>query len=135
MALIIDTSVFITIERKGWAMDSLGPIAADGPVGLSAISASELLLGVQRADSPPRRVRREAFVSAIFDEIPIFAFDLRAARVHANIWAHLVANGHTIGSHDLLIAATALSHGYAVLTDNVREFHRVPGLEVRQPNW
>ena len=74
-------------------------------------------------------------MSAIFDEIPIFDFDLRAARVHANIWALLVANGHTIGSHDLLIAATALSHGYAVLTDNAREFHRVPGLEVRQPNW
>ena len=40
-----------------------------------------------------------------------------------------------IGAHDLQIAATALAWGYAVLTDNLRDFHRVPGLEVRQPIW
>jgi predicted nucleic acid-binding protein len=37
--------------------------------------------------------------------------------------------------HDLLIAATVVAHGYAVLTENVREFGRIPGLVVRQPAW
>ncbi len=35
-----------------------------------------------------------------------------------------------IGAHDLIISATALAHGHAVLTDNVGEFRRVPGLEI-----
>ena len=43
--------------------------------------------------------------------------------------------GQTTGAHDLLIAATALAHGYGVMTDNIRDFERVPGLEVRQPDW
>ncbi len=40
-----------------------------------------------------------------------------------------------IALHDLIIAATALANGYGVLTENVRDFIRVPGLEVRQPTW
>jgi tRNA(fMet)-specific endonuclease VapC len=40
-----------------------------------------------------------------------------------------------IGLHDIEVAATALTHGYGVLTDNVRDFERVPGLIVRQPVW
>ncbi len=38
-------------------------------------------------------------------------------------------------SHDLLIAATALAYGHSILTHNLREFRRVPGLDVRQPRW
>jgi hypothetical protein len=49
------------------------------------------------------------------------------ARTHARLWAQLAA-GTPVGAHDLLIAATALAHGYAVLTDDPRDFGRVPGL-------
>ncbi len=135
MAQLIDTSVFITLERQGRSMGALAEAAADEPVALAAITASELLAGVQLADSPQRRLRREAFVEAVLDLVPVLPIDLRVARVHAGIWAHLMAAGHMIGAHDMLIAATALAHGYSILTDNLREFHRVPGLEVRRPNW
>jgi tRNA(fMet)-specific endonuclease VapC len=47
----------------------------------------------------------------------------------------LRSSGLTIGPYDAIIAATALANGYDVLTDNIREFSRVPGLVVRQPNW
>jgi predicted nucleic acid-binding protein len=40
-----------------------------------------------------------------------------------------------LGAHDPLIAATALAYGHAVLTQNLREFQRVPGLLVREPSW
>jgi len=62
-------------------------------------------------------------------------YDLSVARVHAEIWAELISNGSVIGSIDMIIASTALSHGYAILTDNIRDFNLVPGLEVRQPDW
>jgi tRNA(fMet)-specific endonuclease VapC len=52
------------------------------------------------------------------------------ARIHAEVWAALAARGDVIGSHDLWIAATALTHGFGVATENKRDFDRVPGLRV-----
>jgi tRNA(fMet)-specific endonuclease VapC len=49
--------------------------------------------------------------------------------------AELRAVGRSLGSNDLQIADTALTHGYDLLTHNRREFDRVPGLVVRVPNW
>jgi tRNA(fMet)-specific endonuclease VapC len=135
MAQLIDASVFITMERCEQQDFSSVLTSPDEGVGIAAITASELLAGIHRADSPERRLRREAFVEAVLERMPILPFDLRVARVHAQIWAQLTAAGQMIGAHDLLVAATALAHGYSVLTDNLREFHRVPGLVARRPNW
>lgn len=135
MAQLIDASVFIAQERRGQPTLNLASFGPDERVGLAAITASELIVGVYRADSPQRRLRREAFVEGILSSIPVLPFDLRVARTHAQILAQLAAAGQLIGAHDLLIAATALAHGYSVLTDNLREFERVPGLVVRQPAW
>ena len=135
MAQLIDSSVFIALERQNRPVGDLASAAPDEPVALAAITASELLVGVIRADTLARRLRRETFVEAILDLLPVFPFDLRTARVHAQLWSQLMAAGVPIGAHDMLIAVTALTHGYSVLTDNVREYRRVPGLEVRQPSW
>lgn len=136
MALLIDSSIFIALERRGQPLSVLGLVAGqDESVALSAITASELLAGAYRADTPERRTRRQAFVESVLEVIPVFPFDIQVARTHARIWAQLAGVGQTIGAHDLLIAATALTYRYSVLTDNVREFQRVPGLEVKQPSW
>ncbi len=92
-------------------------------------------MGVHRANTADRRVRREAFVEAILHKVQVLPFDLHVARVHAQIGAELAAAGQPIGTHDLIIAATAIVNGYGVLTDNLRHFERVPGLIVRQPAW
>ena len=47
----------------------------------------------------------------------------------------LSRTGQMIGANDLLIAATALTYGYDVMTHNVRDFEKVPGLDVRRPDW
>ena len=135
MAQLIDTSVLITLERQRRPLSDLAAAAFNEPMALAAITASELLVGVFRSHTPQRRARREAFVEAVLESVPIMPFDLNVARVHARIWAVLVAAGQTIGSNDSMIAATAMAHGYTVLTDNVRDFSCVPGLEVRQPDW
>ena len=134
MAQLIDATVFITLERRG--EDPLARITTtDEAVGIAAITASELLTGVHRANSPERRLRRETFVERILEKVPVLFFDLTVARIHAQVWAQLAATGQLIGVHDLMVAATALTYGYSVLTDNVDEFQRVPGLVVRQPTW
>ncbi len=129
MGLIVDSSVFIESERRHGVVD-LSPWKDRGPVFLSAITVSELLVGVHRANTPERKTRRSAFVEAILATIPILSVDEHIARVHAEHFAELLARGQIIGAHDIWIAATALAHDHSVLTVNVSEFSHVTGLEV-----
>jgi len=129
VALLIDTSVLVDLERA--RSPALLQEIEDQGVFISAISASELLHGVERAADDARRARRQAFVERVLDIVPILPFDLDVARVHARTWASLLQRGAAIGAHDLIIAATALCHDLAVLTRNAREFGRVDGLELR----
>jgi len=129
MGLILDTVVFVAFERSGQPVD-LSPWAASDEVFISAVTVSELLVGVHRADTDARRAKRTAFVETILASIAVLDFTTEVARVHAGLHAALMRRGHLIGAHDLLIAATARHHGASLLTDNVAEFSRVPGLHV-----
>jgi predicted nucleic acid-binding protein len=131
MGLVLDTGIIIRAERGG-SLD-FSPWADHGDAFISAITVSELLVGVHRADSDARRARRAAFVEAILARLPALDFTAETARVHAGLFAGLSQHGQMIGAHDLIIAATALSHGCAVLTTNAAEFARVPGWEVLAP--
>jgi predicted nucleic acid-binding protein len=128
LALLIDTSVFIALERSGAPPLELLVRFGDESAALSTVTASELLHGVHRADGAVRRMRREAFVEAIFDALPILPFTLEVARIHARLWADLQARGEVIGAHDIQIAATTLSHDLTLVSGNRRHFERVPEL-------
>lgn len=137
MTLLIDSSVIIAIERRRLPHEALARLTPDEPIAVASITASELLAGVYRADTLERRVRREAFVEAILARVPVLPFDLQVARIHAQVWAELAASGQLIGAHDLLIGATALAHGYGVLTDNLRDFQlfRDPKCAPLRQSW
>jgi len=135
MARLVDSSVVIEMERRDRSLGALRRIVPGEPLALAAITASELLVGVHRAASPERRSRRLDFIEAVLGEVPIIPFDLPIARVHARVLAELTATGQMIDANDLLIAATALAHGYDVLTHNLRHFERVPRLVVHRPSW
>jgi len=136
MALLIDSSVVIGMERRrlplAWLSTALD---ADEGVGMSVISLSELLLGAHLAEPQRRREQREAFLEDVLRLVYVLDFDSAVARVHANLWAQLRNRGAMIGLHDLIIAATAVSNGHHLMTDNVREFQRIPGLNIRTPAW
>jgi predicted nucleic acid-binding protein len=132
---LIDSSVLISIERSGLMADALTDLLAEEDVLIASITASELLVGVHKADTPARRDKRQQFVEGLIDSVPLIPFDLAVARVHAALTAQLQESGVAIGAHDLIVAATALAHGCDVMTANVREFQRVPGLEVIAPDW
>jgi len=134
MALLIDTSVFIQVERQSGLVSDIGRLVPDAVHALSSVTAFKLLFGVHRA-TRTHRARREAFVERALAAIPVMPFDLAAARIYASVWETLRSQGQIIGSQDLMIAATALAHGYEVLTENRRDFDRVPGLIIRQPIW
>lgn len=126
MGTLLDTSILVGYERTG----VLPALPEDEEVAISAVTASELLHGVHRAQTASQRARREAFVTTVLSVLPVLPFDLDTARVHARVWADLVSAGTAPGAHDLMIAATALVRGWSVVTRNERDFARVPGLAV-----
>lgn len=134
MAGLIDTSVLVEIERRRVDSHAVFQSLPD-ELAIASITAAELLHEVYRATPAERRARREERVEALLEAFPIVSFDLAAARVFAAVESDLAAAGQRIGTNDLMIAATALAHGFDVVTENLREFERVPGLVVRRPDW
>ncbi len=130
MGVVLDTSVLVAAERGAVRFDSLLESLGEEPVAITAITASELLHGCHRAEAAGVRARRAAFVDAVLEAVPVLPFGLAEARRHAEVWAELARTGAMIGAHDLLIAATALAQGHALVTTNRREFDRVPGLRL-----
>jgi tRNA(fMet)-specific endonuclease VapC len=126
VAVLIDTSVLVDLERGG---SSLAQVEDEEHL-ISVISVSELLHGLHRAVDEAVRVRRGAFVERTLSALVPIPITSGVARIHAAIWANLEAAGEVIGTHDLWIAATALSHGLTVVTCNARDFERVPGLSM-----
>lgn len=129
MGVVVDTGVFVHWERR---TPSTAKVLnqREVPAFISVVTASELLVGVHRADSPTRREIRSRFVETLLTQFAILQVTLDVARQHAALSTELSQRGTPIGYHDAWIAATALSYGYAVMTMNVREFSRVPDLEV-----
>ena len=130
MAALIDSSVLIAAERGEIDLEVLEARYAEEEVAISAVTASELLHGVHRAGTAARRHRRQAFVEGLLAQLPVIAFDLTAARVHASLWAELAQRGVAVGERDLMIGATAIAGNYAVATRDKRSFPEVPGLSV-----
>jgi len=128
--VILDTAVLVAAERGTFDMPGYLVALGDEPVALAAISASELLHGVERARDPAIRQRRSEFVEGVLANVPVIPFGLAEARTHARIWASLAAAGTPIGAHDLQVAATALAAASAVATLNLDEFGRVPGISL-----
>lgn len=131
MGVILDSSVLIAAERGRLRLAELLESLGDTPVAIAAITASELLHGVHRAAPRSVRMRRSAFVEALLAELPVRTFGLGEARMHAELWAELAGSGTMIGAHDLLIAATAIAGGDALVTLNQREYAHVPGLRLQ----
>jgi tRNA(fMet)-specific endonuclease VapC len=128
MGLLIDTDVWILAEKSGDALN-FARWAEYGGAYMSAITASELLVGVERANTAERRAQRGAFVENLLSSVPVLEFSMPVVRTHARLVAALAKN-ITVGAHDALIAATAVHHGFALLTRNVDDFKRFAGLKI-----
>lgn len=130
MGLVIDTDVWVLAEKTGGAL-ALSRWASYGNAYMSVVTASELLVGVERADTAERRALRGAFVENLLSSIPVLEFSVPVARTHARMLAAL-SKSSTTGAHDALIAATAVHHGHALLTRNAKDFRLFAGLTVEE---
>ncbi len=99
-------------------------------VCISVITKSELLYGVEVS---PRRQQDEAALNGFLRYVEVLDFADEAALAYADIRAQLKSRGTMIGANDLFIAAHARSLGLTLVTNNTREFRRVPRLAIE--NW
>jgi tRNA(fMet)-specific endonuclease VapC len=92
---------------------------------ISAVVEAELYHGATKYDRP---TKREAILNAFLKPFQKLPFDSPCVPNYARIRHHLERSGQVIGGNDLMIAAIALTHGLTLVTNNCREFDRVPGL-------
>jgi len=133
MGRLIDTNILIEAERGRLDIETHVSEHAGEMFYISAITVSELLHGVHRAHDLVVKGRRAASSERFINTFTVIPIDTSVARTHASLWATLEAAGQMIGIHDLWLAATCLTHGLGMITSNVREFERIPGLVV--DNW
>jgi len=125
--LILDTSVIVAAERGRISLDDVIQPADD--VGIAAVTAAELLLGVELA-APNRQVVRQSAVELQLRSLTIVDYTLTVARWHARLIAHARNTGKTRGSHDLIIGATAVAMSRSIVTFDAG-FTEMPGVSVR----
>jgi len=137
MGLIIDTNVFIDAEHHRLVFKDLTVLSEYGEAYIAAITVSELLAGVHLAKTPGARVQRSAFVEGVLRAIPCLPFEEAVARTYAELYTHFLKSNPRIqripNVHDLQIAATGIANGFAVLTNNVQDFVKIPGLKIETP--
>lgn len=99
-------------------------------VGISTITLSELEYGVQKSSNP---IKNQDALIEFLSPLEIAVFDEHAARHYGEIRANLEKNGQLIGPMDMLIAAHAKSMSVRLVTNNIKEFSKIPDLIIE--NW
>jgi tRNA(fMet)-specific endonuclease VapC len=128
--ILLDTNtcIYIINNRPPNVLEKFRKYKA-GEVGISSIAASELAYGVAKSGSLKNRKALEMFLAPL----QILPFDSQCLWFYADLRASLEKQGQSIGPMDTLIAAHALSIGGKLVTNNVKEFVRVPKLKLE--NW
>ena len=129
MTYPLDTNVWVALLRKSSqeVATRFRAAAPTGDVRVCSIVLAELRHGALRSAKP---AANRADVDALLAPFPSLPFDDAASDHFATIRHHLESIGQTIGPLDMLIAAIALANGCTLVTHNVSEFSRVPGLMV-----
>jgi tRNA(fMet)-specific endonuclease VapC len=124
---VLDTNTVLDYFRgKGSVAANLLALPPS-EVALPAIVAYEVWVGVLGSQNAKRRqAQYEQFLATI----EVLPFDSAISRRAAELRQTLERGGEGIGPMDTLIAATALAHNATLVTRNVREFGRVPGLQI-----
>jgi tRNA(fMet)-specific endonuclease VapC len=99
-------------------------------VGISSITVAELEYGVYKSQ---RQEQNRVALSQFLISLEILPYDERATQIYGRIRAELEFQGIVIGSMDMLIASQAISLGLILVTNNIRELSRIPGLVLE--NW
>ena len=128
MKYLFDTNVCIFIARKTHPLlhERLKTLA-EGEAAMSVVSYCELMFGAHKSQRAVSNIRT---LNRLVEAIPVLPMFPEIAHRYGHIRKTLEIQGNPIGPLDLLIAAHALSLKLTLVTNNIREFRRVEGLQV-----
>lgn len=131
MRYLLDTDTCIYIANRRPAA-VLAKFKQEGvlQIGVSIVTEYELYFGAVKS---AQKERNMASLTRFFERVSVITWDSVAAHESAQIRADLESQGLPIGAYDLLIAGHALSRRLILVTNNEKEFGRVPGLPIE--NW
>jgi tRNA(fMet)-specific endonuclease VapC len=127
---LLDTNIVIYVlkRRPKEVLDIFNTNASR--MAISSITLSELMYGAEKSLNTDKNLEAvEEFVS----HLEVLPYDAKASQHYGQIKAALEKKGQIIGENDIHIAAHAISHGLILVSNNVREFKRVPNLALE--NW
>lgn len=127
---LLDTNIAIYVIKRR-PVEVLGKFNENATrMAISAITLAELLHGAEKSSQPSTNL---AVVEDFCSRLEVLPYTAKAAQHYGLIRAALERSGQPIGVNDLHIAAHARSEGLIVVTNNAREFLRVPALQIE--NW
>lgn len=134
LGIVLDSSILIAAERRklrpDQAIETVQQKVGEVPMVLCSLTVAEIGHGIYRADVPETRKRRRSFLDDLKATVPIYPTTENTAEIVARIGGEQAAKGINLPLADLVIGACALELGYAIVTSNVRDFTRIPGLSV-----
>lgn len=131
MTYMLDTNICIyAMKRKPVQVLTRLKEALHSGICISSITLAELEYGIKHSSNPEKNA--QALIRFLIP-FRILPFDAAAAAEYGKIRAHLQSQGTPIGPLDMLIAGHARSEGLILVTNNAKEFERVPGLTIE--NW
>lgn len=131
MGVIVDTSVWIDVERGRLSPGDVAAITGEEPVYLAPPVLAEIQYGVERAKTAAHRQKRAAALDRLRHK-PCLVMDAETGAVFGRLAAALDSGGRpsTHRVQDVWIAALAIQHNLKVLTRNPKDFLGIPGLDV-----
>lgn len=128
MKYLLDTNICIAIiNRKANQIVDRFKICSVGDIGLSSITVAELVCGAEKSGNPDSN---KTALELFFAPLTIVDFNEKAAQIYGKVRSTLERSGTPVGSLDTLIAAHAISLNTILVTNNTREFARVPNLQL-----
>lgn len=125
---LLDTNICIYFRRGRYPALALRlSECAVGSVAISVVTFGELVFGVEKSQNP---FKNRTILDRLVADIPVLPLDRRDADHYGAIRQHLASQGQMIGANDLWIAAHARRLEMTLVTNNTREFARVPGLSL-----
>lgn len=129
MSWLLDTNTCSYVLKRQFGLAERLQTLSPADLYVCAITLGEARAGAQKSPAAARLLAAWAFFMRPFED-RILAFDRDAANAYGDIRAHLEREGVMIGDRDCMIAAIAQCRDLTVVTANVGEFARVPGLVV-----
>lgn len=131
MSYLLDTcTVSYFFRKEEGVLEKMKSLSPDD-LKISSITFMEIEYGLALNPAMERKIRQ--VWKSFTEKIEVLEFNIHDAKQTADLRRHLKEAGTPIGAYDLLLAGTALSRKLTFVTDNIKEFTRVPKLEVE--NW